>query len=122
MSSNNAIRAFSNSGYDYYETTEKIGFLPKGTIFYHDKDDDINGSPAEGCLKLCWTPDGNCYGDKDTQICGGTVIFHTSFIRRGLFKEINDYNDVKHKKQELESLIYRLNCEMENAKKILNGI
>lgn len=84
------IRAFSDNRYDYYELTQSLGYgnkdyiLPKGSIFIHDKNDSKLGSIAEGCLKLCWTPDGNCYGS----ICGGAMMFHSAFINTDLFRLI----------------------------------
>lgn len=86
------LRAFSDSRYDYYELTRPLGeknykserqkyLLPKGAIFVHDKDDDRLGSIANGCLKLCWTPDGSTYG-----LCGGGMAFHAEFRNTDLFK------------------------------------
>ena len=82
------IRAFSDVHYDYYELQEDLaGIVPKGAIFVHDTDDHENGSPAHGCLKLCWTPDGNIYrGRNHIGICGGTVIFHAEFANTSMFK------------------------------------
>ena len=48
----------------------------------HDKEDSINGSIGDGCLKLCWTPDGNTYG----WIAGGAMCFHAAFKRTDLFE------------------------------------
>lgn len=80
------IRAFSDSRYDYYRLTCDIGdMLSKGTIFVHDPADDIYGSAAEGCLKMCWTPDGSCYNS----LCAGTVIFHASFMKSDLFEKVD---------------------------------
>lgn len=78
-----AIRAFSNPHYDYYRLTRDLGPLKAGTIFYHDPDDHIYGSVSQGCLKNCWTPDGNC-----GEICGGTVIFHYIFANSDLFEKV----------------------------------
>ena len=80
------MRAFADPNSDYYELTQDLGFLPKGTIFVHDKEDHVRGSLAEGCLKLCWTEDGNCPGNSSQQISGETVIFHAEFINTNLFK------------------------------------
>ena len=77
-----SIRAFSDPQYDYYRLTKDIGLLKAGDIFYHDPDDHIYGSVAQGCLKNCWTPDGNC-----RDICGGTVIFHYDFVNSDLFEK-----------------------------------
>ena len=65
------VRAFSDSRYDYYRLTKPFGMLPVGTIFVHDPDDNMYGSPAQGCLKNCWAPDGSCYGG----LCGGLCSF-----------------------------------------------
>lgn len=43
--------------------------------------DYINGSVANGCLKLCWTIDGNCY-----TYTGGSVILHYDFVNTDLFE------------------------------------
>lgn len=83
------IRAFSLPQYDYYELLQDLGgVVPKGAIFVHDTDDDVNGSPAEGCLKLCWTPDGNVYYSSKTGVCGGTVIFHAAFRNSDMFRRV----------------------------------
>lgn len=79
-----AVRAFENPCYDYYMLTKDVGFMKAGTVFFHDPDDNIYGSIAEGCLKNCWTPDGNCAND----ICGGTVIFHYKFANSDLFQKV----------------------------------
>lgn len=78
------VRAFSNPGYDYYRLTKQFGMLPAGTIFVHDPNDHMYGSPAKGCLKNCWTPDGNCYGG----LCGETVFLHYSFTRTDWFEKV----------------------------------
>ena len=80
-----SIRALTNTGYKYYRLTKDFGLLKAGTIFYHDPDDNIYGSIANGCLKLCWTPDGNCYSG----LCGGTVILHYNFVYTDCFELIN---------------------------------
>lgn len=79
-----SIRAFSDSKYDYYRLTKDFGRLKAGAIFYHDTDDTIYGSAAYGCLKNCWTPDGNCYNG----LCGGTVILHYSFVESDCFQKV----------------------------------
>lgn len=89
------MRAFADKKYDYYELTQSLGFdgrdymLPDGSIFYHDKDDDVKGSIGDGCLKLCWTPDGNCYG----RIAGDCMAFHASFKDTDLFKLVQRKED-----------------------------
>ena len=82
-------KAFSNPNHTYYRTTKDIGFLPAGTIFFHDKEDTLYGSIAKGCIKLCWSPSGDCVGNIEQRICGGTVIFHYSFVEKSdLFEEV----------------------------------
>ena len=80
-----SIRALSDKSYEYYRLTKDIGELEAGAIFYYDEDDDIYGSIAFGCLKLCWTPDGNCYNG----YAGGTVIFHSNFRNTDLFEKVD---------------------------------
>ena len=90
MAIGNGIRAFSNPKYDYYELTKPIGcgyrgtkeILPAGSVFVHDIDDHEQGSIVEGCLKLCWKPDGNCYGS----LCANTVVLHAAFKDSDMFK------------------------------------
>lgn len=91
MAIRRGIRAFSNPKYDYYELTKSIGgnylgraaeILPAGSIFVHDTDDHEQGSITEGCLKLCWNPDGNCYG----MLCANTVVLHAAFKDSDMFK------------------------------------
>ena len=115
------MRAFSDIKYDYYELTKPLGLskyhdqyiLPKGSIFVHDKDDDKLGSVAQGCLKLCWTPEGNCYGT----ICGDTVIFHASFKDSDLFRLVKSEKEMR-----LKSLIINLEEQLEDAKKQLQEL
>ena len=86
---NKSERAFSNPTHTYYKTTQDIGFLPAGTIFVHDEEDTVYGSMMQGCIKLCWSPSGDCVGISNHKICGGAVIFHYSFIEKGgLFEEV----------------------------------
>ena len=87
-------RAFNDPQYDYYVLKKPFGPLPKGAVFYHDLDDHIYGSIAQGCLKLCWTPDGDTYGG----ICGGTVILHCNFAKdKELFKK-NSFSSIGYMK------------------------
>lgn len=79
----NSIRAFSDPKYDYYRLTKDFGILKAGTIFYHDPDDNVYGSTANGCLKNCWMADGNC----QSNICGGTVILHYDFVNTDWFEK-----------------------------------
>lgn len=86
----NSIKAFSEPGYNYYRLKNDFGFLKAGAIFYHDTDDQENGSIAEGCLKLCWKPDGGCY----SQLCGGTIILHADFAEEDdLFERVCKEDD-----------------------------
>ena len=79
-----SIRAFSDPQYDYYELQQDLGgVVPKGAIFYHDENDDTYGSISEGCLKLCWTPNGDTY-----RLCGGTIVLHASFTKSPMFKKV----------------------------------
>lgn len=78
------VRAFQYPEYNYYRLTRQLGTLPEGTIFFHDPDDHIYGSVAGGCLKNCWTADGDCSGG----ICGGTVILHNVFMSSDLFEKV----------------------------------
>jgi len=90
MKNKKALRALGDSSYDYYRLTQDLaGIVPKGAIFVHDPDDTVYGSIAEGCLKLCWTPDGDCYRGKDASLCGGTVIFHHQFAFSSLFEKVD---------------------------------
>lgn len=79
-----SIRAFSNPKYDYYRLKHDFGLLKAGTIFYHDTDDTVYGSVLYGCLKNCWTPDGNC----ENGLCGGTVVLHAKFINTDWFEKV----------------------------------
>lgn len=118
------MRAFDNKRYDYYRLTRAIGLekgkgylLPAGTIFVHDKDDSDLGSIADGCLKLCWTPDGSCYGN----LCGETVIFHSAFKRTDMFELVQSASDFE-KEEKLESLIQELEKQLQSAKDQLREI
>jgi hypothetical protein len=72
------VRALEGN-YDFYELLQDIPSIDVGAIFYWDKNDTVYGSVAEGCLKLCWTPNGNCYkGEGNCGLCGDTIIFHAS--------------------------------------------
>ena len=79
-----SIRALSSPEYDYYKLTKDFGLLKAGTVFYHDPNDHVYGSIANGCLKNCWTPDGDC----ENKLCGGTVILHYDFIKTDWFEKI----------------------------------
>lgn len=84
------LKAFSDVNLEYYELTKPLaGILPKGAVFVHDPNDTVYGSLGEGCLKLCWTPNGNIYYGEDEGICGGSVILHYAFAKSSLFKKIS---------------------------------
>lgn len=78
-----SIRAFSDAKYKYYRLKKDFGLLKAGTIFFHDPDDHVYGSIAQGCLKNCWAADGNC----ENGLCGGTVILHYDFTKTDWFEE-----------------------------------
>lgn len=85
-----AIRAFSDSAYEYYRLTQDLGDgLSKGAIFVHDPKDSVYGSVMEGCLKLCWTPEGGCYQGENNGYCAGTVIFYYGFAKSTLFEKVD---------------------------------
>lgn len=108
-----------NTSVDDNELTQPLGFknsnylIPDGAIFVHDRDDNVRGSIAEGCLKLCWTPDGNCYGC----LCGDTVVFHAEFKNTDLFRKVDT-----HKINKLEKLICNLEKQLSEAKDELKQI
>lgn len=104
-------RAFINPNHTYYRTTKDIGFLPAGTIFVHDEEDTFHGSTMKGCLKLCWSPSGDCVGNSEQRICGGTVIFHYDFINKGgLFKEVKpEQTEIEVMKDQISRLEQQYN-------------
>ena len=71
-------KAFADARYKYYELQHDIPCVHAGAIFYWDKKDNVHGSIGAGCLKLCWTPVGGCYGNDISSICAGTIVFHAS--------------------------------------------
>lgn len=122
------LRAFSDKRYDYYRLTKSLGFnnsgyglkqyaLPEGAIFVHDKNDRVKGSIAEGCLKLCWTPDGNTYG----WIAGGGMCFHALFRNTDLFELVQSSQDIE-KAEKLENLINDLENQLQSAKEQLKEL
>ena len=115
-----SIRAFSSSNYDYYVLTQDLGgIVPKGAIFYHDPDDDIRGSVSDGCLKLCWTPDGSTYRGKNGSVCGGAVIFNTTFIYTDMFVKVTNSSMVNNE-YKLKELIDELKQCIYNIEVYLN--
>lgn len=119
------VRAFADSQYDYYELTQSLGLdnkngqyvLPAGSIFYHDKNDSIKGSIGDGCLKLCWTPDGNCYG----WICGDSMAFHASFKNTNLFKLVQPEKYID-KVNELKSLVFDLEEQLRSVREKIDKL
>lgn len=72
------VRAFKGD-YEFYILQHDLPCVSAGAVFYWDKKDTIYGSIVEGCLKLCWTEDGYCYGnDRNYGLAGNTIIFHAS--------------------------------------------
>ena len=82
------LRAFASPYHDYYILQQELGgILPVGSVFVWDRCDHVRGSQAEGCLKLCWTSDGNCFRTPlTTGLCAETVVFHAEFRKTPLFK------------------------------------
>ena len=113
------MRAFRDKNFDYYELMQPLGFngktylVPDGAIFVHDTTDDVRGSIAEGCLKLCWTPDGNTYGC----LCADTIVFHARFRVTDLFRKVDT-----RKIDKLEELICNLEKQLSDAKNELQQI
>ena len=113
------MKAFEDKGLNYYELMQPLGFngknylIPDGAIFVHDIRDSVRGSIAEGCLKLCWTPEGNCYGG----LCADTIVFHAEFRKTDLFRKIDT-----HKVDKLEELIRNLEKQLSEAKDELKQI
>lgn len=112
------VRAFSDPQYNYYELTKSLGLeddgrylLPAGSIFYHDKNDSVKGSIGAGCLKLCWTPDGNCYG----RICGDCMAFHASFKDTNLFKLVQP-EKVNEEIKKLKEIAIHLEYQLDDLK------
>lgn len=109
-----AVRAYKRPDFDYYELTKPLGVLPEGAVFFHDTEDDVYGSIGSGCLKLCWTSEGNCVGG----ICGGMVIFHECFINSDLFKPATPKSQrVIRKIEKLEKELAELKAEVGNEVK-----
>lgn len=109
---------------DKYVLQKELFDLPVGTVFVHDKDDRVKGSPAAGCLKLAWTDDGNC--QKGVNYCGETFILHAD-VRRNLewFKAADDNVHWKNEKYYLESELRKLegkNRKLENEKQKLDKV
>lgn len=131
MAIGNGIRAYSNPKYNYYELTKPIGckyfnrqeiLLPAGAIFVHDTDDHEQGSIAEGCLKLCWNPDGNTYGS----LCANTVVLHAAFKDTDMFRltkvsRKSNCNKLLDKIKYLKSKITELTDEIEKVENELKA-
>lgn len=94
-----SIKAFSSKKIDFYKLLKDLPTIDKGAVFYWDKYDNNAGSPAEGCLKLCWRPDGDCYTKGYQGYCGGTIILHADArLDKKWFKKI--------KKKEIKYFMY----------------
>lgn len=95
--------------------------LPIGTVFVHDKDDNIKGSPAEGCLKLAWTDDGNC--QKGVSYCAETFIFHAK-VRNNLewFKAAGENVNWKNEREYLQSKVRMLEHEKQKLDKVRGSL
>ena len=76
LDANISPKAFSDKNYPYYILQKDMPLLDKGAVFYYDEHDSYKGSIGAGCLKLCWTPEGGCYGNSRAQVCAGTVVLH----------------------------------------------
>lgn len=86
------VRALEEN-YNFYKLLKDIPGVDAGAIFYWDENDNVYGSIADGCLKLCWTEDGICYHSKDNcGLCGDTIIFHASVRNnREWFELVKEY-------------------------------
>lgn len=68
-----------DGNYNFYKLLQNVPGIDAGAIFYWDKNDDIYGSIAAGCLKLCWNPYGGCYCSSNNYgLAGDTIVFHAS--------------------------------------------
>lgn len=113
-----SCKAYSDKRYDYYRLTQDLGgVVPAGAIFVYDTDDSKSGSPARGCLKLCWTKDGNCFKGRKHTISGGTVVFHASFIDSDMFEIVSSSKNSK-----LQNLIAKLENQLSSAKEELSKL
>lgn len=114
------MRAFVDERFDYYELNMPLGclengtyMLPRGAVFVHDTGDSVKGSIAQGCLKLCWTPEGGCYGS----LCADSVIFHADFRNSALFTKVDS-----GKIRSLKQLIANLSDQLTKAKNELEKL
>lgn len=118
----NSIRAFSDPKYDYYELTKDFGILKAGTIFYHDPEDTVYGSIAEGCLKNCWTPSGGIFrGLFGHDIVGGSVILHFAFAKTSWFRKLKPKDRLKNTVRKLEEGNYTLKVSKDGSWKIFTN-
>lgn len=116
-----SCRAFSNTKYDYYELLRPLAdVVPAGAIFVHDTDDNVYGSVANGCLKLCWTPDGNCYKGENHALCGGTVVLHSCFKNSSLFAKARSKDDVV--KNKIDEILEDLCDSIGELREYLNKV
>lgn len=124
-----APRAFSDNRFDYYELQQDMGgIVPKGAIFVHDTTDSVYGTISQGCLKLCWTPDGDTYAGKNVALCAGTVVLHPEFINSDMFKlaKAKSFYDESEKiekiAEEIEEISNRQSELLEEIKKSTDNI
>lgn len=103
MIEENGIRAFSDDSYKYYRLKKDFGWLKAGAMFVYDPDDHMYGSTVHGCLKLCWTPDGDTYSG----LCANTVFLHYLFCKdEEWFEEVYRI-DKKAIKAEISGILRR---------------
>ncbi|MFE8095802.1 hypothetical protein [Bacillus toyonensis] len=106
---------------DKYILQKEMFDLPIGTVFVHDKDDNIKGSPVEGCLKLAWTDDGNC--QKGVSYCAETFILHAK-VRTNLewFKAEDKNVHWKHEREFLQNKVRILEGEKRKLDKVRGSL
>ncbi|PFF51841.1 MULTISPECIES: hypothetical protein [Bacillus cereus group] len=106
---------------DKYVLQKELFDLPVGTVFVHDKDDSIAGSPGEGCLKLAWTDNGNC--QKGVSYCAETFILHAK-VRKNLewFKASDQNVNWKHEREYLQRKVSMLESEKQKLDKVRGSL
>ncbi|HHT7008332.1 TPA: hypothetical protein ACTZ3A_000871 [Bacillus cereus] len=106
---------------DKYILQKELFDLPVGTVFVHDKDDSIAGSPVEGCLKLAWMDNGNC--QKGVSYAGETFILHAK-VRKNLewFRASDENVNWKHEREYLQSKVRMLEHEKQKLDKVRGSL
>ncbi|MED0951254.1 hypothetical protein P4T70_24700 [Bacillus mobilis] len=106
---------------DKYILQKELFDLPVGTVFVHDKDDSIAGSPGAGCLKLAWTDNGNC--QKGVSYSGETFILHAK-VRTNLewFRASDQNVNWKHEREYLQSKVRMLENEKQKLDKVRGSL